>query len=104
MSTKIWSKNEITKVEEDNIKEIIDNLPHGSGINSDWFADVTDRRIYAYNTYSAMDEMGGYCHDYDFRVIFNRKDYKLLNVKMLGRELKCCGYGLRSYLDDLFFA
>ena len=100
----IFCKDNLPNEEQKKIESMIDELPHGSGIDYDWFADVTERRIYAYNSYHAMDEMGGYCHSYDFKVIFNRKNHNLFDVKMLGRELKCCGYGLRSYLDDLFFA
>ena len=101
---RINSTIELSNIEEDEIAMMIDDLPHGSGVDYNWFVDVTKRRIYAYNSFHAMDEYGGYCHIYDFKVTFNRKDRKILDVRMLGRELQCCGYGLRSYLDDLFFA
>ena len=85
------------------ILELINNLPHGSGINGDWFYYRTNRRIYMENYYHAMNEVGMYCHIYDFRLIYRRKDFKLLDLKVFGKEFKCCGYGLREYLDQLFF-
>lgn len=91
------------KTDSGKILDLLNNLPHGSGINGDWFADVTSRRVYVYNTYSAMNGFGSYCHDYEFRLTFNRKDLDLLDLKVLGRKLKCCGYGLTDYLDSLFF-
>lgn len=101
---KIYQKcKSSNSLELEKIESLIDNLPHGSGINYDWMVDLTARRIYAYNRYDAMDEMGGYCHVYDFKVIFDRKTLKLLDVVMFGRELSCCGYGLRDYLSDTFF-
>lgn len=93
----------LSAIEEGEIAQMVDDLPHGSGINYDWFVDVTRQRIYAYNHYDAMDEMGGYCHVYDVKLTFDRKTRKLLDVHMSGKELSCCGYGLRDYLDDLFF-
>ena len=100
----IYHTKDLSNEEELKIEELIDNLPHGSGINYTWHTDVTDRRIYTYNSYDAMDENGSYCHVYPIKVVFNRKDLKMLDVKMTGRELKCCGYGLRDYLSDLFFS
>ena len=102
--THIYFNGILSDEEESKIEELVDTLPHGSGINYNWHVDVTNRRIYAYNSYDAMDEWGGYCHVYPIKVIFNRKDHKMLDVKMTGRELKCCGYGLRDYLSDLFFS
>ena len=82
-------------------------LPHGSGLNGDWHFDVTQRTVHAYNTFSAMDEGGGYCHDYPVEVIIPiRKGFQKpdeLKVVVHERQHSCCGYGLREYLDDTIY-
>lgn len=72
------------------LKEIAEELPHGSGIDCDWNAEWVDKdhlRARFYNSWHAMDERGGYCGFYDFSVeIFVHK-------KPIWRELKgpCVG-------------
>lgn len=132
----------------DSIMEYLsDNMPHGSGLNGNWYIDTTRTRVYAYNTYSAMNDGGYYCHDYPVVVTFARghkctnencvsgklnpaigKDDKgrwiyavcpvchgkgfipdknylyLLDARIKGRELKCCGYGLNEYISDTFYS
>ena len=41
-------------------RAIIENLPHGSGIDADWTADKARGTIVCHNSYHCMDEMGGY--------------------------------------------
>jgi hypothetical protein len=90
-----------------NIREIEERLPHGSGINGDWHFEESQRMIRAFNVYSAMDEFGGYCHDYRFVVdilkVAGKPMLDNFRVRLLSRKLKCCGYDLRSYLDDTIY-
>ncbi|MFW9958808.1 MAG: hypothetical protein ACFFCT_12115 [Candidatus Odinarchaeota archaeon] len=51
---------------EERLGLLRDILPHGSGINGDWGFELKGDIVEASNFYSAMDEMGGYCHDWHF--------------------------------------
>jgi len=55
-------------------RALIEELPHGSGINGTWHIQSASRKgkrlFMASNTYSAMDAGGGYCHDYPFEATF----------------------------------
>ena len=94
-----------TKVLE--IEDIVEILPYGSGINGDWHITteqgINSLKIKANNTFSAMDEMGGYCHDYEFDVTFSMDSsglYYDVSVNVLD-EFNCgCGFGLEEYLTD----
>jgi hypothetical protein len=96
-----WGNQDETIPEH--IAELEDKLPHGSGIDSDWHFDETSRMVRATNTYSAMDDFGGYCHDYTFTVNIPKRagimQLDQFRVTM-GREYVCCGYGVKMYLED----
>jgi hypothetical protein len=82
---------------------LLDLLPHGSGINSDWHIKKTGKRFSCTNTYEAMDENGMYCHNYKFTVYYkiNGKTFDFININFHSqRELSCCGYGIIDYLAD----
>lgn len=80
---------------------LADLLPHGSGINGNWKIKKTGNKFVCSNYYQAMDEYGGYCHDYDFTVTINLQDGKFEYCKfIIQTELECCGYGLDDYLQD----
>ena len=90
---------------EDMIDLLKDALPHGSGINGDWEFEqgYYAHRFICSNTYSAMDEGGGYCHNYDFSCIVDIGQSKPLIMRRLnfeGPELEGCGSGLQEYLED----
>jgi hypothetical protein len=87
--------------------DIVDALPHGSGIDADWQVSVTKRSIRLSNSFHAMDDNGFYDGWADFTVItprfamaqhwgdyfqlqFNGRDSAYLNQK----------HDLRSYLAD----
>lgn len=54
---------------KDKIKShLLNVLPHGSGINSDWQIDYTDKAIICRNSYHRMCRDGYYCGWIDFRV------------------------------------
>jgi len=70
-----YSKGEIKDGNaEPIVNRLFDLLPHGSGIDYTWYISQHKRqsnRFYAKNSYHAMDEFGGYCHTYDFTVIYD---------------------------------
>lgn len=91
-------------------KRLFEKLPHGSGINGNWsIRETTNGSLRASNTYSAMDDAGGYCHDYGFTVIFRVSpdrdllDYDRLMFNGDQPDRACCGYGLDEYLDQCFW-
>lgn len=52
-------------------EELQKKMPHGSGINYDWYFTVNydTGNLEAYNRFDAMTEHGYYCHVWDFCVI-----------------------------------
>ena len=68
---------------------ILEALPHGSGIDSDWTIDRCENgTIKCSNSWHAMDEWGGYCGHYAFTVhVFAHADRKthLLKGPSLGK-------------------
>jgi DNA-binding ferritin-like protein (Dps family) len=88
--------------------ELIDLLPHGSGINRKWTIQVLKNgKILASNYYEAMNECGMYCHTYDFTAKISYSEqtgYYLEKINFHGqKEYSCCGYDLKSYLDELIY-
>lgn len=45
---------------ETTLNQLIDLLPHGSGIDSDWKYEIGRKEIKLFNSYLFMDEFGGY--------------------------------------------
>jgi len=99
-------KNFNNFTDDELIDFLLNELPHGSGVNGDWSLIFTDNQLQCFNTYDAMDEWGGYCHCYDFYAAFQRDDLSLLFVQFdceVDPSTICaCGDGLGDYLDDLF--
>lgn len=98
-----WSSSNASATDIFIATKLHDLLPHGSGINSDWWIEIGNKGVIkAHNTFSAMDEMGGYCHDYRFNVAVKVRDdgFYMVDDVVIGREYKCCGFGLRTYLTD----
>jgi hypothetical protein len=81
---------------------LLELLPHGSGINSDWDFDLIDEKIRAANVYSAMTEYGMYCCDYTFYVYFDT-ELNLLDLEVPHEDACDCGYGLGEYLWDTVY-
>lgn len=88
---------------EINMLDMIDELPHGSGIDCDWSYEVkpTSKTVHFSNAYHCMDEHGSYdryadftlivsLEAFNFKVQFNGNTSQKLNYK----------YGLREYLED----
>jgi len=104
------------------------SLPHGSGINGEWYLTYIKRgkKFYASNHYEAMNEQGTYCHIYDFTLTLEKVEltmqewetldnqaakmgkepknirpnkFEITRLNFHGqREYACCGSGLKDYL------
>lgn len=90
---------------------LLDKLPHGSGINGEWIINYNPntKKWYAHNCYSAMDENGYYCHYYDFTAIYryngvdahipceicNQTGYRQIN------EMKKFGWGEVEFINSM---
>jgi len=87
-------------------KAVIKALPHGSGIDADWYCEKQQNgKVVCYNSYHIMDENGFYRAWADFSVRFhvdNRKEFRLMfhgsSAQYLNRQ-----HGLREYLDDTVY-
>jgi len=108
MITKTQSSYPYNRIHSDNPLQLrlseclVDVLPHGSGINGSWVIDnpkTIDNRFYAHNCFSAMNESGMYCHNYDFTLTI---DF----IPESGRKQTCqyCnGSGMRYVRDFMQF-
>jgi len=81
------------------IQNVLETLPHGSGIDSDWGLSEKSNpnKIILYNSYHCMNENGMYdgwidftvtvtpslIHDYDIKVTgnFSQRNYKYSDIK-----------------------
>ncbi len=68
---------------EDFASDLIERLPHGSGIDADWrWEYYGDGELRAFNSYHTMDEFGGYSDWVDFSVLFKDiRDVKEFEVE-----------------------
>ena len=101
----------ITPQEKD-LYRLAKSLPHGSGINGEWYLTYIKKgkKFYASNHYEAMNEQGSYCHFYEFtltlsktqRIDQNGNSYSEFEIAHFNfhdqRERACCGYGIKDYL------
>lgn len=81
-----------------------DLLPHGSGINYDWWFMDKRNCIHAYNSFDVMDEWGGYTGVIDFHVSILKTDPKVFKLVIHGKRSHYLSkrYCIREYLDDTF--
>jgi len=83
--------------ELDIIEKLENKLPHGSGINSNWFIHLYRYSgnifLNATNYYHAMDEHGGYCHIYKFTANYMYHPVTQVKCKY------CAGKGYRLLSD-----
>lgn len=86
-------------------QEILDTIPHGSGIDDTWRIEYKRRgRVCLTNSYHCMDSYGFYDgwadfsivadvgQPHDFRLVFHGRSAQYLNRKHM----------LRDYLEDMF--
>ena len=94
----------IEEVEEDITEQLLDILPHGSGINFDYEIEQKDKRIYIRNAWDYMDENGFYDDVFPFVVCYENGRFKYLHFLGCTRsQYRKIEYaGLRDYLEYVF--
>ena len=96
----------IEEVEEDIAEQLLDILPHGSGINFDYEIEQKGKgkRIYIRNAWDYMDENGFYDDVFPFVVCFENGLFKYLHFVGCTRSQyrKIENAGLRDYLEIMF--
>lgn len=94
------------------VQDLLWKLPHGSGINGDWYAELAQgdddgELVTCYNTYHAI-EYGSYVGEISFTVSF----YASLPAEFLlevtdnndvAEQYPDTFYGIRDYLDDTVY-
>ena len=93
------------KLTDGQIQNIVDHLPHGSGIDLDWVWERKGKKVHCYNSFHYRDENGFYDGWQDFVLILfcgkeNKLDFVVESVGGWSRRLAAAG--LRDYLEDLF--
>lgn len=88
-------------------KDLLDVLPHGSGIDLKWRFYANEQNIYAYNAWHCMNEHGYYDGWADFSIVFpqnstNLRDDFALHFHGDIAQRKNKQYMLREYLEDTF--
>ena len=85
-------------------EKILAILPHGSGINYNYYIRIGKDYIKVYNCYDRMNEGGFYDGVFPFSVKFTKNDFKLqfhnLNsygYRMVNNEM------LKDYLEDIYY-
>jgi hypothetical protein len=85
------------------VRNLASALPHGSGIDGDWYIEEKGDKIIATNSYHAMDEYGGYIGWQDFKLIISKKDPENFKLQFTGdRYIIRKDPQLRNYLEDTF--
>ena len=97
--------NRFLNDEKESILSMIEQeLPHGSGIDGDWYLQLTTpTRVNAFNSYHCMDEHGYYDGWVDFTVHFDLADKDVFKVTIRSdyeNRYRAEKYGLREYLED----
>lgn len=94
----------IEEVEEDITEQLLDILPHGSGINFDYEIEQKGKRIYIRNAWDYMDEFGFYDCILHFVVCYEDGCFKYLHFEGCNRTQyrKIEHAGLRDYLEIIF--
>lgn len=94
-------------VGEDIEEQLLDILPHGSGINFDYEIEQKgkrSKRIYIRNAWDYMDEYGMYDDVFPFVVCYENGRFKYLHFAGCTRSQyrKIENAGLRDYLEIMF--
>jgi hypothetical protein len=88
----------------DNIRQtLLDVLPHGSGIDSDWHFEDNGNYIKCHNSYHRMNDVGMYDGWIGFS-IYIRTDRRNIFGNLAWRIVGTFGkhQDIKEYLDDLF--
>lgn len=99
-----YNRNLFTDIE----LAIIDNLPHGSGIDYNWHIEKNTRgKVVCHNGYHFMNEHGYYMGTIDFSFRFDVNDVDsgrlMFHTTSSGRYW-IDRLGLRDYLDEMLFS
>lgn len=102
----------ITVNTKDNIqkdRDILDVLPHGSGIDADWRVSFNNNQTKATfrNSFHCMDESGFYEGWQDFQIVVNLTDSvrnwaHTFKLQFTGDRWLAKKHDLRPYLEDMF--
>ena len=88
------------------IDEVMDSLPHGSGINGKWtYKKDTRNKYHFYNTYDYMDDNGFYDCYPDFEVVLYKTDIKVIFHPHTPHQKYIVyqkDYMLKDYLEQIF--
>jgi len=96
---KCWDRH------EDEAMWLIDQLPHGSGINCDWNVNSGENSQYVYlcNSFHLMNDSGFYIGYADFRIRINKGDFiHLINtIARYERAYPSIRYHVISELSEI---
>ena len=87
------------------IEKLEEILPHGSGIDSDWYFEEKENKIIASCSYHCMDDVGYYDGWVDFSLTIpknNPENFKLTFHTDYNGWNRIYKYMLRDYLEDIF--
>lgn len=82
------------------------NLPHGSGINYDWYCEKhKDGKIVCFNRFDVMNEHGFYIGAATFSICWYLASEKNFRLQFHGRRAQYLNqyYNLREYLEDTIY-
>lgn len=82
--------------------QLANKLPHGSGIDGDWFIEEKKGKLYAYNSYHVMNDYGFYAGWQDFYLVVPKNNFNNFKLHFQGNQYLAQKYMLRQYLEDLF--
>lgn len=86
---------------------VLDDLPHGSGINGEWTSDETKTSVRLHNVFDIVNDVGMYVAYVPFTVIVPKTGDPVEGFRLVFRCVGNEGYwvrktGLRAYLDEMF--
>jgi hypothetical protein len=92
----------MTKYTAEFIDKITDKLPHGSGIDADWYIETKRQTIVASNSYHCMNDVGYYDGWADFTLYIPLKNPMNFKLHFGGQDAQYLNrkYMLRDYLED----
>jgi len=90
----------------DQEKAVIEALPHGSGIDGDWYCERQQNgKVVCYNSYHVMDEWGSYRAWADFSIRFTSDAPQDFRLMFHGKRSQYLNqhYQLRDYMEDTIY-
>src|SRR5688500_19730213 len=98
------------RLDSGEILDIFDLLPHGSGINYQWYLDENEHEYILSNGYQNMNEFGYYDFRLDFNIVINKEWDNAEWHRLYELEVSCDNLdvddgeieSIKDYLDDMF--